>query len=338
MNKNNKCYTPFVDSVLKYYAAGHSGRETADQFGVTLYQVQYWAKIRRVSNGRTFKQGGQESNAKRHLRIIPVGDTTKASQVKSERARERWTSVLIDRGFLLLEWRGKSSNVTLRCLKCGSEFERRADNIRKGVNCPRCLENARRLKQEEQELAKRVKQEARQAEQKTRREQIRKEHANRMNEKHTCKVCGKNYTIAEYMKSTGMNYGRNSGFCSRECRDEYKRICDHTNRRRAREEGRQDNCKHYSRAKKRGLPVERGITLKKLIERNGDTCAICGLPCYYFGDSRSDLYPSIDHIIPLGNDPDKRGGHTWANVQVAHRICNSNKRNLVGKEWNNDKG
>lgn len=91
------------------------------------------------------------------------------------------------------------------------------------------------------------------------------------------------------------------------------------------------NSSHYKRARLRGAPAEIGITLPKLIKRDGLTCAICGLPCFYGGDYLADLYPTIDHIIPIS----KGGGHTWDNVQLAHRLCNINKSNLIGKEWNN---
>jgi len=91
------------------------------------------------------------------------------------------------------------------------------------------------------------------------------------------------------------------------------------------------NASHYKRARLHGAKAETGITLEKLIKRDGITCAICGLPCFYGGDSLADLYPSIDHIIPIS----KGGGHTWDNVQVAHRICNVNKSDRIGREWKN---
>lgn len=91
------------------------------------------------------------------------------------------------------------------------------------------------------------------------------------------------------------------------------------------------NKSYYQRARLHGAPAEIGITLPKLIEREGLTCTICGLPCFYFGDPCADLYPTIDHIIPIS----KGGGHTWNNVQIVHRICNINKSNKIGREWNN---
>lgn len=91
------------------------------------------------------------------------------------------------------------------------------------------------------------------------------------------------------------------------------------------------NKSHYARAKVRGAPAEIGITIHKLIKRDGLNCALCGLPCYPGGDYQADLYPTIDHIIPIS----KGGGHTWDNVQVVHRRCNLNKGSSVGREWKN---
>ena len=59
---------------------------------------------------------------------------------------------------------------------------------------------------------------------------------------------------------------------------------------------------------------EEGITLKAVMERDGGTCGICEVTCV-----REDA--SIDHIKPVSLG----GGHVWANVQLAHRTCNSMK-------------
>lgn len=143
----------------------------------------------------------------------------------------------------------------------------------------------------------------------------------RINEKHICKVCGMTYTISDYMKSTGMRYERNSGFCSAKCRDEFKRTNSNINRRN----GNRVKTKNTQRAKKFGCEFEKGITLKKLIERDGLRCAICGKKCDWndrsWNGNCGPMYPSMDHIIPMS----KGGGHTWDNVQVAHMICNDRK-------------
>lgn len=82
------------------------------------------------------------------------------------------------------------------------------------------------------------------------------------------------------------------------------------------------NGDHRHRAKRYGCAYDPSVTLKKLIERDGLRCALCGGLCdpddkgwsEYFGPTA----PTIDHIIPMS----KGGGHTWGNVQVAHAICN----------------
>lgn len=88
---------------------------------------------------------------------------------------------------------------------------------------------------------------------------------------------------------------------------------------------------HRKRARKLGVPYEPGITLKKLMERDGNVCQICGEPCDVndrrYGSS-GPLYPSIDHIKPMA----RGGSHTWDNVQLAHTICNSCKRDIYDAE------
>ena len=58
-------------------------------------------------------------------------------------------------------------------------------------------------------------------------------------------------------------------------------------------------------------------------------CSLCGGICnwgdYIIKDNNfiaGDYYPSIDHIKPIA----KGGLHEWNNIQLAHRICNTNKR------------
>lgn len=81
-----------------------------------------------------------------------------------------------------------------------------------------------------------------------------------------------------------------------------------------------------------GIKVDYNISLKKLAMRDNNICQICHTPVdwddkklikvrYRYGDN----YPSIDHIIPKS----KGGLHAWDNVQLAHRICNSKKKDKV---------
>lgn len=71
------------------------------------------------------------------------------------------------------------------------------------------------------------------------------------------------------------------------------------------------------------------ITLKELYRRKCGVCYLCGGDCD-FSDYETrengvfvagNNYPSIDHIVPLS----RGGAHTWSNVELAHRICNTRK-------------
>ena len=71
------------------------------------------------------------------------------------------------------------------------------------------------------------------------------------------------------------------------------------------------------------------ITLPKLYDKSSGICSICGNMCDYNDYKETedgyfiagDNYPSIDHIVPVT----KGGTHTWNNIQLAHRKCNSIK-------------
>lgn len=68
------------------------------------------------------------------------------------------------------------------------------------------------------------------------------------------------------------------------------------------------------------------VTLYRLFARDNGVCQICGKRLSFDCDSNSNDYPSIDHIKPLS----KGGLHTWDNVQLACRMCNSVKSD----KWN----
>ena len=117
---------------------------------------------------------------------------------------------------------------------------------------------------------------------------------------HICSVCGKEY-IAHYPKSK---------YCSKTCsRKPLKR-----------------------RDRYKGITIDNDITLEKLARKDGDVCQICGGVVNWDDKEEKDgviicgnYYPSIDHIIPIS----KGGLHSWDNVQLAHRICNTLKCDKV---------
>lgn len=64
------------------------------------------------------------------------------------------------------------------------------------------------------------------------------------------------------------------------------------------------------RARQRGGRYE-AISLRELIQRDHGICHLCG------GGESADSW-SMDHLKPVSQG----GEHTWANVKLAHRLCN----------------
>lgn len=82
------------------------------------------------------------------------------------------------------------------------------------------------------------------------------------------------------------------------------------------------------RAKVKNALVDSDISLERLIKRDNNVCYLCGNECncndYVMQGNTfiaGNYYPSIDHVQPLA----KGGLHSWNNVRLAHRICNTIK-------------
>lgn len=295
--------SPQADEVAEYYAQGHSVSDTAKRFGVTEYQVSNLAKARRISNGRNFQESANISRKKA--------------------AEEKLADTLKKKGFEYIGgYSGKRGTVLIRCTQCGAEYERTAAFLSRGnVICLECQKRETEKRNEERRCIARQNADVRRLEQEWHRltHPPKDERREKLLDKTgVCEVCGKPYTVREYVESCGMKYARDNGVCSEECKQIKKRQLSREAHR-----GRLDSHRH--RAKKFGCSYDGTVTLKKLIKRDGLRCAICGEMCdpndhswnKYFGP----MYPTIDHIVPMA----KGGGHTWDNVQVAHAICNSYK-------------
>lgn len=191
----------------------------------------------------------------------------------------------------------KEDPMTVRCSKCGHEFVRSYTGIvhKKHVGCPECkrVKVEARRQAEEQERAER---QAQREKEKAERERLKAEaDAARL---HRCPVCGKETNRPKY--------------CSNECLRKATNKRGELNRRKMIQDALVDN----------------DITVKGLFKRDGGTCYLCGKPCrlddYIIKNGTTicgDWYPSIDHVIPLAHG----GEHSWSNVRLAHRICNSKK-------------
>lgn len=129
--------------------------------------------------------------------------------------------------------------------------------------------------------------------------------------KYKCNTCG---CVFDRWKDS-----RGSKVCCPECRREQLTEIRKRNGGKIFEPG-----GHRARCKRNGVFYDSSITKEYLIERDENTCQICGGLCD-ITDKRwghtGPLAPSIDHIIPL-----VRGGdHTDENTQLAHLVCNISK-------------
>lgn len=83
-----------------------------------------------------------------------------------------------------------------------------------------------------------------------------------------------------------------------------------------------DNIRRDRRLYRNGKP-DLSITLEKVYERDLGICQLCNSFIIFGNDTNADNYPSIDHIKPLS----KGGLHSWDNVQLVCRRCNTLKGN-----------
>lgn len=120
-----------------------------------------------------------------------------------------------------------------------------------------------------------------------------------------CKYCGSNFISVK---------GRL--FCSETCSKKFG--------------NKQKEIRRYKRLHENGC-VDNSITLIKLYYKFDGVCQLCGeIVDYndYLIDEKGSFiagenYPSVDHIYPVSCG----GTHTWDNVQLAHRRCNTLKSN-----------
>jgi uncharacterized Zn-finger protein len=214
-------------------------------------------------------------------------------QTASDRIREKTNGLLeYISGYTI-----KEKPVRVRCTVCGGEFERTYHNIttKRSVTCPYCVESNRK--------AKRIKQDQEKEERK-RKAQVNKIRNAKQLRMVVCEICGETF----------FTWDSRQKYCSISCRKESAR------RYAAYNHGSDD------RLNKSNI-IDRDIDLKELFKRDKGICQICGGLCDYSDCYTNDngtfiagnTYPSKDHIIPLSYG----GKHSWDNVRLAHRGCNS---------------
>lgn len=234
------------------------------------------------------------------------------------------------------------SRVTIKCKVCGDVTTRSARCIRgnERIRCRNCDEIKRLESDVRNDLVKTLKSLVKVKKQE---EEEFLENKKR-NQIFVCTVCGIEFRYGDvWMKK----------FCSTDCLNKHKeqlesernkeRICEEcgssfTMKGSKRKSYCSEQCckRNQNRRKElknkfKNAKIDYSISLKKLYERDNGVCYICGEMCdwedYGVRDCGTiicgDRYPSIEHIVPAS----RGGSHTWDNVALAHRHCNTMKSN-----------
>lgn len=194
----------------------------------------------------------------------------------------------------------KDTSVVVKCLKCNETQLRYPSALRSKSNmeCDNCNKLIKQSKLN-------IKQKELENKQLELQKKIMQKEQDKLNKckKFECTYCGKEFKNAR----------SNSKFCSIECRNK--------------QSNKERETKRKNRLKMNGK-YDWNISIPKLIKRD-KVCKICGKEVDLLDIVNAkgtmiagDNYPSIDHIIPVS----KGGTHTWDNVQLAHRHCNTKKR------------
>lgn len=200
---------------------------------------------------------------------------------------------------------GADGRADVKCKECGTILNRSMISIRHNTfGCPACNERAKAEKEKQKEKQR---EQARIIRAHALKEKQTKAEANKFNKGEqltlkTCPTCG------------GLFCNSRTKYCSKKCADRHN--SDVKERRR--------------RGKLHEALVDKDISLHELYKLNDGVCAICGGRCDWNDYTTKangafiagNNYPSIDHVKPLA----KGGLHSWDNVQLAHRLCNSLKR------------
>lgn len=288
---------------IREYAKTHTFKETAAEFGLNKYTISEICAGMRNGYVNQYAPNGfnPEETVSRYL-------------------KETGSEFDYISGYT-----NSSGKVLLRCQKCGTETERSMETIRHGtkIRCHVCdprnnsWSNPRKKYANETEKRRAYEKRKQQRDlfehylerlckkqerhkQALLNAELRKQAVIEKREarRHDCPVCGTSTTRRTYC----------SDACSKKA----------------------NNARHEIKRRHtiRNVTVDKDITLEGLFRRDNGRCWICGLPCDYSDIETTDktmvagnLYPSIDHVVALSDG----GEHSWKNVKLAHRICNTDR-------------
>jgi len=296
---------------------------------------QIYCSVDCASESGIFKETGKISG---RISIDKLGEREEEFKVKFE---NRFPGFEYVKGYSICE-----SKIICKCNQCGVTKERSAQCVRskKEVRCDTCSKiKSDNEKQNKNERQKRAREETikktteRNIKLETKRNFLKEPikcgecgdlFSRTKNRQINCTICVDKYKAIKLIEKEELKKHTRckecdelfirkrlkQPYCSNKCRKRYGyRVADIRRRKRLKENG----------------LIEWDINIERLIKRDGQICKICGgyvnLKDFHYTEEghfiARDKYPSIDHIKPVS----KGGTHTWDNVQLAHRQCNSFK-------------
>lgn len=207
---------------------------------------------------------------------------------------------VFDNTFEVVEFDGV--NVVLKCNKCGHAFARKAKMVwHRGVICWGCREMKRKEERQRNKAVLRLIRVIKRHSAQITAVQGKKPERKRYSK--VCVCCGQAFETAH----------KGQKYCTSKCGDRLY--------------WKNNEIKRARNIKANGV-IDKDISLVKLYERDKGICYLCGKRCDYkdftvVGNTfiAGNDYPSIEHIKPIS----KGGAHSWDNVRLAHRSCNSYK-------------
>jgi 5-methylcytosine-specific restriction endonuclease McrA len=289
-----------LDQIEREYLNGATTYDLGKKYGVNHHTISDWMRKRGICLGKGAHQEGRSGKTKANGKYVYSERMHEINQRKHEDGERRFAMRLEKYFGGRFEYVGGFRDggrlvATVRCVTCGHEFVHSID-VRTNWQCPKCVEAEQAMRQQESDARRYERMFAK----------IREYSLDK-----TCAECG---SIFHSTSSSAL-------YCSDKCR----------NRSRDRNRTRVSNgFRHYYHVKYGDAYREHydpSVTLNALYERDGGICQICGEPCDWDDKEwgcMGPTYPSIDHIVPRA----KGGDHFWSNVQLAHCMCNSRKRDL----------
>lgn len=276
--------------IIEYRKQNHTMKEVMKRFGVTRNYVH--CCCRGVQwNWALDVDASVKASQKEHEKTLPQREAKAAETIRNNYSDWRYVC-----GYQQMDgW------VTVEHIECGKASSQSFVSIRKGwvLRCPHCLV----LKGQQDQTRQMIGKEVRAIQRRNRQRLQQKRDALKQLERKQkrCVVCGA--------------WTDGNAYCSKKCARHMF------------------NARHEARrrAKIQAVLVDNDITLQKLYKRDKGICYLCGDMCDW-NDSMTvngafiagDKYPSIDHVRPLALG----GCHAWNNVKLAHRHCNTVKRDI----------